>query len=87
MFLACLPERSRYSSDLLTQTLNIMSLRNRERRSVWGWGKGVVCVGCASGGLFLSSTHGCVSLPKGPLRKLPFERSVVLGYLLSPARE
>ena len=44
-------------------------------------------MGCASGGLFLSSTHGRVSLPKGPLRELPFERSVVLGYLLSPATE
>ena len=34
MFLAFLPERSIYSSDLLTQTLNIMSLRNRESSSV-----------------------------------------------------
>lgn len=43
--------------------------------------------GVVSGGLFLSSVHGRVSLLKGPLRELPFERNVVLGYLLSPARE
>lgn len=86
MFLAFLPERSIYSSDLLTQTLSIMSLRNRESSSVGGGGR-ERCVGVVSGGLFLSSVHGRVSLPKGPLRELPFERNVVLGYLLSPARE
>lgn len=87
MFLACLPERSIYSSDLLTQTLNIMNLRNRGSRSVWGWGKGVLCAGRVCGGLFLSPPHGRVSLPKGPLRELPSERNVVLGDLLSPARK
>ena len=39
MFLAFLPERSIYSSDLLTQTLSIMSLRNRESSSVGGGGR------------------------------------------------
>lgn len=79
MFLACLPERSIHSSDLLTQTLNIMSLRNRGSRSVW------VCLWWA---LRFAYSWACVSSDRSPEGDLfPFERNVVLGDLLSPVRK
>lgn len=39
MFLACLPERKQILSDLLTQTLNIMSLKKQGEEKCVGVGK------------------------------------------------